>query len=121
MSDIPEINPQKQEHGAQVVISGPARAASRGGAGDSMQANLDIKRKLEIKGEIADGFSADGTSVTGKRQADDLLAEKTDNAAGEKNQVKVAEDNTAVKPAGAQGTPVTPTPDQVTTTNNPGG
>lgn len=116
-----EINPEKQEHGAQVVLGGAPRAASRGGAGDSLQANLDIKRKAEIAGETADGFSADGTSVTGKRQADDLLAEKTDNPAGEKNDVKVAESNTAVEPAGAQGTPMTPTPDEVSTKSNPGG
>ena len=116
-----EINPEKQEHGAQVVLTGEARAAARGGAMDSMQGNMDMKRKLEISGEVADGMSADGTSVTGKRQADDLLAEKTDNPAGEKNDVKVAEGNSAVEPQGAQGTPGTPTPDSVSTKSNPGG
>jgi hypothetical protein len=121
MSDKPELNPEKQEHGAQVVLTGAARAAARGGLADSQPANVDAKRKLEISGEVADGFSADGTSVTGKRQADDLLAEKTDNPAGDPNNVQVAEGNVAVGAAGEQGTPVTPTPDQVSTTNNPGG
>lgn len=116
-----EINPEKAEHGAQVVLTGEARAAARGGHSDSLQANLDAKRRLEVKGEVADGHSADGTSVTGKRQADDLLAEKTDNPAGDPNDVKVAEKNTAVEPAGAQGTPMTPTPDDVSTKSNPGG
>ena len=116
-----EINPEHQEHGAQVVLTGEARAAARGGHSDSLQANLDAKRKKEIGGDVADGFSADGTSVTGKRQADDLLAEKTDNPAGEKNDVTVAEKNTAVEPAGAEGTPMTPKPDEVSTKSNPGG
>ena len=116
-----EANPEKQEHGAQVVLTGEARAAARGGLSDNIQGNLDSKRKLELEGEVADGMSADGTSVTGKRQADDLLAEKTDNPAGEKNDVQVAEGNTVLDPAGAQGTPMTPTPDSVSTKQNPGG
>ena len=116
-----EINPEKQEHGAQVVLTGEARAAARGGHADSMAGNLDAKRKAEVSGDVADGFSADGTSVTGKRQADDLLAEKTDNPAGDPNDVKVAESNTAVEPAGAEGTPMTPKPDEVSTKSNPGG
>ena len=95
-----EIHPEKQEHGAQVVLTGAPRAASRGGAGDSLQENLDIKRKAEISGEIADGHSADGTSVTGKRQADDLLAEKTDNPAGDPNDVTVAEEAKSADRAG---------------------
>ena len=117
-----EITPEKQEHGAQVVLTGEARAAARGGHAGSMQGNMDVKRKAEIAGKVADGFSADGTSVTGERQADDLLAERTDNPAGEKNDVKVAEESkVAVDAAGKQGTPATPTPDSVSTKKNPGG
>ena len=86
-----------------------------------MQDNLGHKRGLEIAGEVADGNSADGTSVTGKRQADDLLAEKTDEPMGEKHDVQVAEGNTALDPAGAEGTTQTPKPDEVSTANNPHG
>ena len=116
-----EMNPEKQEHGAQVVLTGEARAAARGGLHATQKENVDHKRNLEIKGEVADGFSADGSSVTGKRQADDLLAEKTDTATGPKHDVQVAEGNTAVDPAGKQGTPMTPKPDSVSTAKNPGG
>jgi hypothetical protein len=117
-----EMNPEHAEHGAQVVLTGEARAAARGGLHGSQQENVDAKRKLEIEGEVADGHSADGTSVTGKRQADDLLAEKTDNPAGDPNDVKVPESaEPVVEPSGAQGTPMTPTPDSVSTKTNPGG
>ena len=121
MPDKTEINPEKQEHGAQVVLTGEARAAARGGLHDTQQANVDAKRKLEVAGEVADGSTRDGTSVTGKRQADDLLAEKTDNPAGEPNSVKVAEGNTAVEAAGKEGSPTTPKPDSVATNHSTGG
>ena len=105
-----ELKGEKQEHGAQVVLDGPARAAARGAVGSTITENVLAKRALEVSGEVADGFSADGTSVTGKRQADDVLAEKTDTPNGPKADVTAEPGNTAFEADGAQGTTVTPTP-----------
>ena len=92
------------------MLDGVARAAARGAVGSSITENVLAKRELEVSGEVADGFSADGTSVTGKRQADDVLAEKTDAPSGPKADVTAEEGNAVFEPDGAEGTTVTPTP-----------
>jgi hypothetical protein len=106
-----ELNGDKQEHGAQVVLSREASAAARGAVADSIQGNMDAKRALEVSGAIADGHSPDGTSVTGKRQRDDVLAEQTDDPAGPATGVTVADGNRTFEPAGVHGTDLTPTPE----------
>lgn len=105
------ITAEKAEHGAQVVLDGVARAAARGGISNTLEGNLEAKRKLEAAGKVADGFSADGTSVSGERQADDVLADKTDTPTGPAADVKVAEGNTALDANGVGGTTHTPKPD----------
>ncbi len=106
-----ELKGEHQEHGVQVVLSREASAAARGAVADSIQGNIEAKRKLEVSGEQADGQSTDGTSVTGKRQRDDVMAEKTDDPAGPPTGVKPAEGVTVFDAAGAHGTTHTPTPD----------
>ncbi len=106
-----ELKGEHAEHGAQVVLKREASAASRGAVADSIAGNIEAKRKLEASGEEADGQSPDGTSVTGKRQRDDVLAEKTDDPSGPSTGVKPAEGVTVFDAAGAHGTTHTPTPD----------
>ena len=100
-----------QEHGAQVVLSRAASAAARGGVASTQMGNILAKRALEASGEQADGHSPDGTSVTGKRQADDVLAEQTDDPSGPATGVKPADGLSVFDAAGLQGTSHTPTPD----------
>lgn len=119
MSDNPNDNQteplvlqgEKQEHGAQVVLGRKAAAYARGGVHGDMRSNLLGKRALEVSGEEADGHSPDGTSVTGKRQRDDVLAEVTDDPSGPPTGATVAEGNRVYDAAGLRGTPHTPAPD----------
>lgn len=106
-----ELAGDKQEHGAQVVLSREASAAARGAVSNSMQGNMDAKRQLEVTGAQADGHSPDGTSVTGLRQRDDVLADVTDDPAGPATGVKVAEGSRVFEAAGLRGTTHTPAPD----------
>lgn len=103
---------EKQEHGVQVVLSRKASAYARGGVHGTMAENLMGKRALEVSGEQADGHSLDGTSVTGKRQPDDVLAEVTNDPSGPATGVTIAKGSEGIYGAnGLGGTTHTPAPD----------
>jgi hypothetical protein len=116
MSDTPNtevvLQGEKQEHGVQVVLTRKASAYARGGVHASMAENLMGKRALEASGEQADGHSLDGTSVTGKRQPDDVLADVTNDASGPATGARIAEGKEGIYGAtGLGGTTHTPAPD----------
>ncbi len=116
MSDTPNtdiiLQGEKQEHGVQVVLGRKASAYARGGVHATMAENLMGKRALEVSGEQADGHSLDGSSVTGKRQPDDVLAEVTNDPGGAATGAKIAEGKEGIYVAsGLTGTTHTPAPD----------
>lgn len=107
-----ELRGEKQEHGVQVVLGRKGSAYARGGVHGTQAENLLGKRALEVSGEEADGHSLDGSSVTGKRQRDDVLAEVTDDPAGPATGAVVAEGFEGIYgPHGVRGTTHTPAPD----------
>lgn len=102
----------KQEHGCQVILSRAASAYARGGVHDNQIENIQGKRALEASGEQADGHSVDGTSVTGKRQIDDVLATASNIQGGTSSNVRIAEGSEGTyRAAGLAGTTHTPAPD----------
>jgi len=74
--------PVKSEHGAQVVLTGEARAAARGGAAGDMAGNMLVKASHEADGTAADGSTADGTTRTGVPQPDDIRSDTPDAPGG---------------------------------------
>lgn len=106
-----ELNGTKQEHGVQAVLGPLGRAYARGGVHGDQRSNVLGKRALEVSGEEPDGHSLDGSTVTGKRQPDDVLADVTDAPAGKPAAVKVAEGNQNYDARGLGGTTHTPAPD----------
>lgn len=56
--------------GAQVILDGAAQTAARGGAAPDMAGNLAVKEALEGSGEVADGTTPDGSTLTGKPAPD---------------------------------------------------
>ena len=70
--------PVKQEHGAQVHLTGEARAAARGGLAGDLMGNTLAKTALEADGAVADGGTPDGTTRTGEPQPDDLRSDAPD-------------------------------------------
>lgn len=59
--------------GPQIFLDGAAQVAARGGAGLTMRENVAAKELLEAAGYVSDGYSADGTSITGAEPEDYLL------------------------------------------------
>jgi len=108
--------PDKPEHGAQVRLTGEARAAARGALAGSLEDNTKAKRALEARGVVADGYSADGTTVTGERQPDDVQAEEQDTPTGEPAErlVQVEDEQARAEVQAADGdggTTMTPSPE----------
>lgn len=63
-------DPVKPEHGAQVVLSGRARAAARGGLHGDITSNT-IARDAEVAaGNAADGTTVDGSTPDGRLPPD---------------------------------------------------
>ena len=56
--------------GAQVILDGAAQTAARGAAAPDMAGNLAVKEALEGSGEVADGTTPDGSTLTGKPAPD---------------------------------------------------
>ena len=56
--------------GAQVILTGEALTAARGGAGGSIEDNTIVKKALEADGTVADGSTPDGSTLTGKPAPD---------------------------------------------------
>jgi hypothetical protein len=73
MADEPEVKiegPSNPSRGAQVRLTGEAQTAARGGLGGSIEENTVAKEALEADGTVADGYSVDGSTRTGKPPAD---------------------------------------------------
>ena len=62
--------PQFPSRGAQVRLTGEAQTAARGGLGGDIEANTMAKEALEADGTVADGYSVDGSTRSGKPPAD---------------------------------------------------
>ena len=112
------LNGEKQEHGVQAVLGRRGAAYARGGVHGTQAENIRGKRALEVSGEEPDGHSLDGSTVTGKRQPDDVLANVTDTPTGQPANVKVAEGNLNYNARGLGGTTHTPAPDPKNPTAN---
>ena len=62
--------PGNPSRGAQVRLTGEAQEAARGGLAADIEGNTIAKRALEADGTIADGYSVDGSTITGKPAPD---------------------------------------------------
>jgi hypothetical protein len=62
--------------GAQVILTGEAQDAARGGLAGDLEGNVLAKRALEADGTVADGTTPDGTTRTGKPPADVVVSEE---------------------------------------------
>ena len=56
--------------GAQVILTGEAQTAARGGLAGDIEGNTIAKRAMEADGTVADGSTPDGSTLTGKPAAD---------------------------------------------------
>lgn len=65
--------PQYPSRGAQVRLTGEAQTAARGGMGGDIEENTMVKKALEADGTVADGYTPDGSTRTGKPAADDVV------------------------------------------------
>ena len=68
--------PQFPHRGAQVILSGQAQAAARGGMGGDIEANTLAKQALEADGTVADGSTPDGSTRTGKPAPDVVVTQE---------------------------------------------
>lgn len=67
--------PGNPSRGAQVVVTGEAQTAARGGVGGDIETNTLHKRALEARGDQADGSTADGSTLTGEPPPDVVVRE----------------------------------------------
>lgn len=74
--DTVKVEGASQARGAQVILSGQAQTAARGGLADSIEGNSLAKRALEADGTVADGSTPDGSTLTGKPAADIAVTEE---------------------------------------------
>jgi hypothetical protein len=70
--------PRPVSRGAQVILTGEAQAAARGGLSSTLEGNTLAKQKLENEGLVADGYGPDGSTSTGKPPADPVVTEQGD-------------------------------------------
>jgi hypothetical protein len=64
--------------GAQVILTGEAQTAARGGLAGDLEGNTLAKRALEADGTVADGTTPDGSTLTGKPPADVVVTEQAE-------------------------------------------
>lgn len=74
--------PKHPSRGAQVILTGEAQDAARGGMGDDIEQNTIVKKALEADGTVADGTTVDGSTLTGKPAPDVVVTEEAE-AGGE--------------------------------------
>lgn len=60
--------------GAQVVLTGEAQTAARGGLADSIEGNTLAMKAMQADGTVADGSTVDGSTLTGEPAADVVVA-----------------------------------------------
>lgn len=86
--------------GAQVRLTGDAVIAARGGFPGDIEGNTVVKQALEADGTVADGYTPDGTTRTGKPPVDGVATVQGEPggeapAASGTTRVEVKEPNTA--------------------------
>lgn len=67
---VPAPAPVHREHGAQVHLTGTARAAARGGLHGDIASNVLARDAAVAAGEAADGLTTDGSTPDGREQPD---------------------------------------------------
>jgi hypothetical protein len=70
--------PRPTSRGAQVILTGEALDAARGGLSSTMEGNVLAKQKLENEGAVADGYGPDGSTTSKKPPADPVITEQGD-------------------------------------------
>jgi hypothetical protein len=65
--------PRVNTRGAQVVLTGEAIEAARGGFPGDIEGNTLVKKALEADGTVADGSTPDGSTLTGKPAPDAVV------------------------------------------------
>jgi len=91
MADEPKVKVQGERvpsRGAQVILTGEAQDAARGGMGPDIADNVVVKEALEADGTIADGYSVDGSTRTGK-PAPDVVVEADGEVPAEEGSTRV--------------------------------
>jgi hypothetical protein len=74
----PEVHVEggSPSRGAQVILTGEAQDAARGGLAGDIEGNTLAKRALEADGTVADGTTPDGSTLSGKPPADVVVTEQ---------------------------------------------
>jgi hypothetical protein len=75
-NDTVKVEGGSPSRGAQVILSGEAQTAARGGLAGDIEGNTLAKRALEADGTVADGTTPDGSTLTGKPAADVAVTEE---------------------------------------------
>jgi hypothetical protein len=70
--------PRPSSRGAQVILTGEAQDAARGGLSSTMEGNTLAKQKLENDGLVADGYGPDGSTTSKRPPADVVVTEQGD-------------------------------------------
>lgn len=91
MADAPKVvvkGPVTPSRGAQVILTGEAQTAARGGMGGDIEENTMVKKALEADGTVADGTTVDGSTLTGK-PAPDVVVEADGKVPAEEGTTRV--------------------------------
>ena len=94
MADEPKVTvagPKFPSRGAQVILTGEAQTAARGGMGGDIEENTTVKKALEADGTVADGSTVDGSTLTGK-PAPDVVVEAEGKVPAEEGTTRVEVD-----------------------------
>lgn len=75
-ADTVHVEGGSPSRGAQVILTGEAQTAARGGLAGDIEGNTLAKRALEADGTVADGTTPDGSTLTGKPAADIAVTEE---------------------------------------------
>jgi len=101
--------PGQPSRGAQVILTGEAQTAARGGLAADLDGNTIAKRALEADGTVADGYGVDGSTTSDKPPADVVVTEEgkasgeVPAAEGTRVQVEEPEPPTAVPKTAPKG------------------
>lgn len=76
--DTVHVEGGSPSRGAQVILTGEAQTAARGGLSGDLTENTLAKRALEADGTVADGTTPDGSTRTGKPAADIPVTESAE-------------------------------------------
>ena len=76
--DTVHVEGGSPSRGAQVILTGEAQTAARGGLAGDIEGNTIAKKALEADGTVADGSTPDGSTLTGKPAADIPVTESAE-------------------------------------------